>query len=77
MKIPKYFYQLHKFVTFTVDVMFVNVIPFLVTFSQNIRFIICKCLPTLTAGQLAKYLMETLEFYARGGFVNRLVLMDI
>ena len=32
MKIPKDFYQLHKVVTLTADVMFVNGIPFLVNF---------------------------------------------
>ena len=33
MKIPKDFYQLHKFITLTLDIMFVNGIPFLVTLS--------------------------------------------
>ena len=33
MKIPQGFYQLHNFFTLTSDVMFVNGIPFLVTFS--------------------------------------------
>ena len=39
MKIPKEFYRLHKFFTLTADVVFVNGIPFLVTFSRNIILI--------------------------------------
>ena len=42
MKISKDSYQLHNFFTLTVYVMFVNGIPFLVTFSRNIRLITCK-----------------------------------
>ena len=77
MKIPKYFYQLHNFFTLTSDVMFMNGIPFLVTFSRNIILITCEYVPTRTAGQLAKSLMKILKLYARGGFVTRLVLMDV
>ena len=77
MKIPKYSYQLYKFLTRTVDVMFVNGIPSLVTFSRNIRLITCKYLPTRTEGQLDKSLIETLKLYARGVFVTCLVLMDM
>ena len=57
--------------------MFVNVIPFLVTFLQNIIFITCKYVPTCTSGQLAKSIMKILKLYARCGFVTRLVLMDM
>ena len=57
--------------------MFVNGIPFLVTFSKNIRLITCKYVPTCTAGQLAKSLMKTVKLYARGGFITHLVLMDV
>ena len=57
--------------------MFVNGIPYLYTFSQNIRLITCKYVPTSTAEQLAKSLMEIVNVYPRGGFVNFLVLMDM
>ena len=57
--------------------MFVNGIPFLVTFSQNIRLITCKYVPTSTTGQLAKYLMKTVKLYARGRFVTCLFFIDM
>ena len=77
MKIPKYFYQLHKFVTLTADVMFVDGIPFLVTFSRNILLVTCKHAHTRTSGQLDKSLMKTVKLYARFVFVTHLVLMDM
>ena len=36
--IPRYFYRLHNMVNITADVMSVSGIPFLVTFSRNIKF---------------------------------------
>ena len=70
------FYWLHKFVTLTADVMFVNGIPFLVTFSQNIRLITAKHVPTRTAGQLAKSLMKIVKLYATGDFIVNVALVD-
>ena len=77
MKIPRDFYCLHKFVTLAEDVMFINIIPFLVTFSRNIRLITVEHVPTRTEGQLAKYLMKMAKLSARGGFVIILFLMDM
>ena len=77
MKTPIGFYQLQIFFTLTAGVMFVNVIPFLVIFSRNIRLITCEYVPICTAVQLTKSLMKTVKLYARGGFLTRLVLMDM
>ena len=74
MKIPKEFYQLHNSFTLTTDFMFVNGIPFLVTFSRNIRFITCEYVPTLISKKLDKFLMKIVKLYARGGFATPLVL---
>ena len=57
--------------------MFVIGIPFPVTFPQNIRLITCKYVPTRAEGRLNKSLMRILKLYDRGGFVTRLVLMDM
>ena len=73
MKIPRYFYRLNNFVTLAADVMFVNSIPFLVTFSRKIILITVEHVPTRTVGQLSKYLINIVKLYARGGFVIRLM----
>ena len=77
IKVLKGFHHLHKTNVLTADVVFVNGIPFIVIFLRNIVLIICECVPTRTAGQLAKYLMKIVKLYSRCGFVTRLVLMDM
>ena len=77
MKFPRDFYRLHKFVTLVADVVSVNIIPFLMDFSRNIRLITVEHLPTRTAVHLDKSLMNIFKLYTRGSFVIFLVLMDV
>ena len=56
--------------------MFVNGLPFLTTFSRDIRFGTAEHVPSRTAKQLANSLMKVVKLYAKGGFVVRNVLMD-
>ena len=74
---PRDFYRLKKFVTLMADAMFVSGIPFLVTFSRNIKMITAEYVPICTAQQLANYLTNIVNTYARKGFVIDLALMDI
>ena len=76
-QIPRNLYELHKFVTLDADVMFVNDVQFLVTLSRDIRVFTAEFLPSLTAKQLSSLLNNIVKFYAHGGFVVRLVLMDM
>ena len=52
IQIPRDFYILHKFVTLTADVMFVNGNPILVTMSQKNCIYMAEYLPLHTASQL-------------------------
>ena len=47
--VPRYFYGLHKYMTLTADVMFVNRVPFLLTPSQKIRLFTSEYLTSQTA----------------------------
>ena len=76
MDTPRYFYQLHNFVTLTSDVIFVNGLPFLTTLSLCIRFGTAEHVPYRTAKRLANSLVKVFKLYAKGGFVVRNVLMD-
>ena len=76
LDIPQGYYLLKHFVNLTVDVMFVNCLPFLTTFLRDIIFGTAENVPSLTAKQLANSLMKVVKFYAKGGFVVRNVLMD-
>ena len=63
-------------VNITADVMFFSGIPFLVTFSRNIKFWTAEFIPKQTAILIAKYLKKLLLLYARGGYIVKLALMD-
>ena len=76
-QIPRDFYRLHKFVTLLADVMFVNGIPFFITRSRDIKLITTEYIPSRTAKQLSSSLTKIVKVYARGGFIVRLVLMDM
>ena len=57
--------------------MFVNGIPFLVTCSRDIKLITTEFLPFCTAKQLSSSLTKIVKVYARGGFIVRLVMMNM
>ena len=75
--IPSDFFELHRFVTLTADVMFLNGIPFLVTLSRKIKILTAEYLPSCTAKQLSSSLIKIVKVYAQGGFIVCLVLMDM
>ena len=66
---------MHKKVTLMADVIFVRGIPFLVTFSRNIKFRTAECVPIRTAKLLAKSIKKVISLYARGGFIVNLALI--
>ena len=57
--------------------MFVNGFPFLVTQSRNIRLLTVELLPNRRAATLSSSLTKILRVYSRGGFLVRLILMDM
>ena len=57
--IPRDFYELHKSVTLTSDVIFVNGIAFLTTLPRDIRLFTCEHVPSRTAKQLSKLLKKS------------------
>jgi hypothetical protein len=77
IQIPRDYYVLHKFVTLTADLMFVNGVAFLVTLSRGIRMYTAEYMPTRTVDQLGSGLTKVLNLYRRGGFVVRVILMDM
>ena len=62
--------------TITADVMLINGISFLVTFSKKIKFRTTEYVSKRTAKSLAKHLKKVLMLYAWGGFIDNLALMD-
>jgi hypothetical protein len=78
ISIPGDFHRLHRFVTLTGDVMFVNGVAFLVTLSRDIRLVTAEFTPSCTAKQLGSSLMKVVRgMYERNGFVVNAILMDL
>ena len=71
------FYKLHKFVTLTAGVMFVNGTAFLFTSERKIKFLKVKHTPSQTVYQLSKSLNKVIKLFGQGGFVIRVILMDM
>ena len=74
--VPRYFYGMHKFITLTADVMFVNRVPLLVNLSREIQLFTVELLPSRTSAHLISHLMKVVKLYARDGFSIRTILMD-
>ena len=77
VKIPRAWHEANKNVTLTADVMHVAGIPFLITYSQIVKFGTVEFLPRQLAPDLANSLKKVLNLYARGGFTVRMCMMDI
>ena len=72
LSIPRDFYQLHKFETLTMDIMFVNGLAFFVTLSQKIWLNTVEFLPKRTDNYLKAWLMRIVRVYHRGRFTIKL-----
>ena len=60
---------LHRFVSLVTDVMFFNNIPFLITISRGIKFVIVEYLSSRTAKELSKNLKRVMKLYGRGSMI--------
>ncbi len=77
VKIPRDFIKMHKYVTLVADVLFVNGLPFLVTFSRGISLIMIEFLPLRTAKCLVLTLEQVIRVYGVAGFIVQVTLMDM
>ena len=70
-------YELHKFLTLTAYVMFVNSIAFLTTLSSKISFLTVEHIPFCTAAQISSSSTKKVKLYTKGGFTVRIILMGM
>ena len=59
------------------DVMFVNILAFMIVFGRGIGLITMEFTPKCMAKQLACNLIKVLQLYPRVGFVVQTILMDM
>jgi hypothetical protein len=74
--IPRTLFDINKQVTLAVDVIFVNLVPFLVSVSPTINLITIEHAPQRTATKLGDLIQRIVQVYARAGFTVQTVLMD-
>jgi hypothetical protein len=76
IQIPWVILDRHRIVTLTVDCMFVNGVPFLVSASRGLILLTAEHTPSRTAKNLAEGIRRIMDLYARGGFQVGTILMD-
>ena len=76
MAVPRSLVETNKVITMAADVFFVDGTAFLLTMSQQIKFITAEHVPMRMAKSLAKHLDQVLQVYRRAGFNVRTILMD-
>jgi hypothetical protein len=76
IKVPKELLQLHKEIFLTVDIFFVNKIPFLLTLSRKICFTAVNHLAGRTVPQIFKAFKEVYQYYLHRGFRITTVHVD-
>ena len=76
VQIPREILERHRLVTLSVDVMFVNGVPFLVSTARGLNFITVEYTKSRTAKALAGCVRHIMDMYGRGGFQVGTVLMD-
>jgi hypothetical protein len=74
--IPKEICELHKEVTLTIDIFFVNSIPFFITLSQVLYFTMVMHLPDRSLGQIFKALKGIFYYYLQRGFRVTFITRD-
>ena len=77
VQIPKDVIQMNKFVTLTADLMYVNCLPFVITYGQGIGLIMAEFMPNQTANKLASNLKRIISLYSNAGFTIQTILMDM
>ena len=75
--IPREIYEKQKNVNLTADKMFVNELAFLLTLSRNIWLFTAEHLPSCKAGQLSSVITTPINIYSRGGFIIRVIMVDM
>lgn len=77
VEIPKDFLSAYRNVTLTVDVMFVNGLPFLVTHSRGINLLTIEFAKSRTAANLATLVARVVDIYMAAGFHVQTAMMDM
>ena len=67
VEIPPSVLEKNKYVTLSIDIMYINRIPFVTTFSCNIKFTTVKAIQNITKSQLVQWIKNMFPIYTQRG----------
>ena len=73
---PKNILENNKNITLSIDIMFVNEIPFVTTISRHIKFTTVKVIQKRTKSQLSECIKNVVAIYTQRGFKVQHALLD-
>ena len=76
INILKEIFQLHKIVSMAADIMFVNMVAFLVIISRHVKFTMLQYLGKSMTGNISKYLEKINDVYYGRGKYEETFYMD-
>ena len=76
VEIPPSVLEKNKHVNLSIDIMYVNRIPFVTTFSRNIKFTTVKAIQNRTKAQLVQSIKNVLPIYTQRGLQVDNALLD-
>ena len=74
--VPYDIMRIHQRIALSIDIMFVNTIPFLVTTSRSIHFGTVEALPNRQAATIKAKLQSVCQLYQHRGFIIDVILAD-
>ena len=76
MEIPKSILESNKNITLSIDIMYVNKIPFVTTISRHVEFTTVEDIQRQTKSQLVKFIKNVVAIYTQRGFKVDSALLD-
>ena len=76
MEIPKSILESNKNITLSIDIMYVNKIPFVTTISRHVKFTTVEAIQRRTKAQLVKFIKNVVAIYNQRGFKVENALLD-
>ena len=76
MVMPKNILENSKNITLSIDIMFVNKIPFVTTIGRHIKFTTVEIIQKRTKSQLSEFIKNVVAIYTQRGFKMQHALLD-
>ena len=76
MEIPKSILEINNNIILSIDIMYVNTIPFVITIIRHVKFTTVEAIQKRTKAQFSEYIKNVVAFYTQRGFKVDNALLD-